>query len=366
MTADPTKMPDQDNPGSASLLFPGMEIVQDAGGTRYLAMPLSVLRMDSITGFDLYLRAQGGRQFILYRRGDLPFREEHLMRLAESRVRTVFMPAAQLDAYANYIEQNLDEIISDPDITLTEKSQIVYECSARLARKALEQPWSEDHLTPARHVVGHTVKHLLQGSEHLHSMISMLSEDYTTYAHSVNVCVLGLGLAHRLGFSRDALEDLGSGLLLHDVGKARIDQAILHKSTPLSPEEWTIVQNHPDQGVRYLEQAGLFSPTVLSVVHQHHERCNGTGYPRGLQGDQIHIYAKIASLADVFDGLTTARADRPAHPSFEAIQIMQRDMVGAFNAELLRSLVLMLKGKYRASSQVATGADNKAPVRRAA
>lgn len=342
-----------------------MKAAQDAHGARYLAFPLRILRLDEVTGFDLYLRAQGGRRFVLYRRGDMAFHEEHLMRLAESQVRELYVPESQLGAYAQYIEQHLDDIVTDPDIPTDEKSRIVYDCSAQLAKKALDQPWSSDSITPARQIVGHTVKHLFQGPAHLQSMINMLSEDFTVYAHSVNVCVLGLGLAYRLGFSQDAMEELGSGLLLHDVGKALIAPEILHKSTPLTPEEWTIVQGHPDQGVEFLQRAGQATPAVLTVVHQHHERCNGTGYPQGLSAEHIHIFAKIASLADVFDGLTTAREDRPAHESFEAIQIMQRDMAGAFNSELLRALVYMLKGKYETPAR-ATGTRLRKASRRAA
>lgn len=345
--------------------FSDMKVAHDAHGTRYLAFPLRILRLDEVTGFDLYLRAQGNRQFVLYRRGDLAFHEEHLVRLAESQVRELYVPESQLGAYAQYLEQHLDDIVTDPDIPTDQKSRIVYDCSAQLAKKALDQPWSGDSIAPARQIVGHTVRHLLQGPEHLQSMINMLSGDFTVYAHSVNVCVLGLGLAHRLGFSQHALEELGSGLLLHDVGKAMIDPDILHKSTPLTPEEWTIIQGHPEQGMGFLQRAGLTTPTVLTVVHQHHERCNGRGYPQGLPAENIHIFAKIASLADVFDGLTTAREDRPAHESFEAIQIMQREMAGAFNTELLRALVYMLKGKYQAPPRSTAPRMRKAPRRAA-
>lgn len=343
--------------GTVPTLLPAMKIVRDALGIRYLAIPLSVVRLDSVTGFDLYLRAKGDKQFILYRRGDVPFDREQLVRLADSRVSEIFIPEAQSGAYEAYLEQHLDAIVSDPNLAIREKSRIVYACSTQLAKRALEQPWSGDSIAQVMGVASLTIKHLFQGKKHLLNLISMLHDDFTLYAHSVNVCVLGLGLAHHLGFSQDALVELGSGLLLHDLGKARVDPAILHKSTKLTPEEWKTIKAHPNDGVACLTESGLDSANVLAVVHQHHERCDGAGYPQGLSANEIHIFAKIASLADVFDGLTTAREDRPAHDSFLAIQIMQRDMAGAFNLELLRAFVLMLEGRHQTPARARTGAN---------
>jgi len=272
-------------------------------------------------------------------------------------VSEVYIPEEQYGAYEAYLEQHLDTIVSDPILAVREKSSIVYACSTQLVKRALERPMSGDNVSQVTRVATLTIEHLLQGKKHLLNLVSMLSHDFTAYAHSVNVCVLGLGLAHHLGFPQDALAELGSGLLLHDVGKSAMDPAILHKSTKLTAEEWEVVKTHPDDGVACLKESGLDSPNVLAVVGPHHERCDGAGYPRGLDATRIHIFATIAALADVFAGLTNPRADRPAHDSFLAIQIMQRDMAGAFNLELLRAFVFMLEGKFETPQRARAGAD---------
>jgi HD-GYP domain-containing protein (c-di-GMP phosphodiesterase class II) len=311
----------------------------------FYPVPVAGLRADLVTGFDLYLATQGGEKFVLYRRSDFVFTNQHRAKLEESGVRDLFIAGQDRDAYLGYLETNLEEIVGDASVPTDQKSLIVYECSAALVREALRRPWAVENHTRTKRLVHTTVSHLLRGPEHIASMIRLLAADYRLYTHSVNVCVLGLGLAERMGLSADELRDLGAGLLFHDVGLADIHPGILAKHArrePMTADEQAVYCTHPQRGVDLLKRAQQFPACTLAVVQQHHERCNGQGYPAALRGGRIHLYAKIAAVADVFDSLTTCGPAEHTATSFEALTIMQGEMLRELHVDLLRGFILML------------------------
>jgi HD-GYP domain-containing protein (c-di-GMP phosphodiesterase class II) len=151
--------------------------------------------------------------------------------------------------------------------------------------------------------------------------------DGYTLKHSLAVTTLGLSLGLRVmrkygwidayGERRfDGIEDrlstLGVGLLLHDIGKLSVPGEILRKAGPLTDDEWQAVRAHPTLGFQILRKAEGISPLARAVVRSHHERWNGAGYPDGQVGQQIHQFARIAAVADVFDALTSDRYYRRA------------------------------------------------------
>lgn len=131
--------------------------------------------------------------------------------------------------------------------------------------------------------------------------------DRYTYVHSVHVAILALMMAEHMGYKRKDLRDIVLGALLHDVGKEKIPLAILNRPGKLSASEFALVKEHPSLGEEILRLKPLSLSTYL-VICQHHERWNGQGYPDGLRETQIHPFAQIVAVADVFDALT---ADRP-------------------------------------------------------
>jgi HD-GYP domain-containing protein (c-di-GMP phosphodiesterase class II) len=307
----------------------------------FFSMPLSSLRMDTVTGFNLYLR-NSQNKYVLYRGADLKFTEEHRQKLDDSKVRKIYIAATDRALYLRYMETNLNSIINDARISVEKKTEIVYESASQLVEDIFTDPDVEENIKRVHRTANSTVHHLLKGPIHMGPMLAAMSHDYQIYTHSVNVCVYGIGLGQRLGFSARELKELGIGLLTHDLGKTRIPTAILRKPGELTAEEQELIKRHPELGVEILEPTRQLTPASLAVVLQHHEMCDGQGYPKGLTEPEIHLHAKIAGLADVFDALTTHRSQAQAMKSFPAIQRIQREMPRAFNPELLRELILML------------------------
>jgi HD-GYP domain-containing protein (c-di-GMP phosphodiesterase class II) len=160
--------------------------------------------------------------------------------------------------------------------------------------------------------------------------------DGYTLKHSLAVTTLGLSLGLRVmqkygwidaqGVRRhDSVQDrllaLGFGLLVHDIGKLAVPVEILQKPGPLTAEEWVAMKTHPMEGVRILQHATI-SPLTRAVVRSHHEKWEGGGYPAGTAGERIHQFARIASVADVFDALTSDRHYRKAWAMRDAWQFI--------------------------------------------
>jgi response regulator RpfG family c-di-GMP phosphodiesterase len=133
------------------------------------------------------------------------------------------------------------------------------------------------------------------------------TRDVGTHAHSRRVRGYSLAIARARGVPESELRDLEHGVLLHDIGKIGIPDAILLKPGPLTPAEWQVMRSHPEIGRRLIEKIPFLRGAV-PVVYHHHERWDGTGYPLGLRGEEIPLGARIFALADALDALTF---DRP-------------------------------------------------------
>ncbi len=135
--------------------------------------------------------------------------------------------------------------------------------------------------------------------------------DRETEGHSARVTALSVRLAQRMGVRDEDLEHFRRGALLHDIGKIGIPDSILHKAGPLTPEEWAIMRRHPEYARELLEPIEFLRP-ALEIPYCHHERWDGTGYPRGLRGEAIPLSARIFAVVDVWDALTSNRPYRAA------------------------------------------------------
>jgi HD-GYP domain-containing protein (c-di-GMP phosphodiesterase class II) len=142
--------------------------------------------------------------------------------------------------------------------------------------------------------------------------------DYV-YSHSVNVCIIAVRIGIRLGYDQSKLLDLALGAFLHDLGMTRIPPDILGRVGGLTTEEISIVRTHPKTGYDLLNQIIDISKNALQVVSQHHERLNGSGYPKGISGAEINEFALIVMVADVFDAMTSEKLYRKSKPVSEVI-----------------------------------------------
>jgi putative nucleotidyltransferase with HDIG domain len=159
-----------------------------------------------------------------------------------------------------------------------------------------------------------------------------------TYLHSVNVCVYALVIGQAMGVHGEELRALGTGALLHDIGKV-LCADVCDKPGPLTAEEWTRVRQHPVDGFEMLRQYRELHLFVAHIAFQHHERMDGSGYPRGLQGDQILLLARIAAVADTYDAIISARPFAKGRPPHEAMEELRSRGGNLFDPEVVRTFV---------------------------
>jgi len=161
-------------------------------------------------------------------------------------------------------------------------------------------------------------------------------EDYNV-EHSIDATILGLLVGRKL-VSQDALEELATGLFLQDIGKLALPPRVVHKEGPLAPDEWELMTQHPLLGLQFLRDDAI-PAGAKAVVRSHHERWDGTGYPSGLAGEEISLYARIAAVADTFDAVTSERYHAPAVSKHEGVEIIRTGAGNAFDPVVVEAFV---------------------------
>jgi putative nucleotidyltransferase with HDIG domain len=145
------------------------------------------------------------------------------------------------------------------------------------------------------------------------------------FHHSLHVGILAALMGSWLEWDQDRREELTLAGLLHDVGKLSIDRALLDKTDPLTAEEFAYIKRHTEFGIAMLKNAGENRQEVLNGAAQHHERCDGSGYPQGLEGEQISVIGRIIAFLDIYDAMASDRAFVPRYSPFDAFEAMADD-----------------------------------------
>jgi HD-GYP domain-containing protein (c-di-GMP phosphodiesterase class II) len=170
-------------------------------------------------------------------------------------------------------------------------------------------------------------------------MVRLAEKDNSTEEHTRRVAALAAEVGEHLGLSPARLRDLAIGGLLHDVGKLSVPTGILQKPGPLDDDEFGIIKRHPERGQELLAELGGFDERVTHLVLDHHERLDGTGYPRGLKGDDLDLETRILAVCDVYDALVSPRVYRAAWSSGRALALLNEEAGTAFDPRCVAALV---------------------------
>jgi putative nucleotidyltransferase with HDIG domain len=190
---------------------------------------------------------------------------------------------------------------------------------------------------------------VLRSPRALASLVRLKGHDTYTHMHSVAVCTLMVGLAVELELDEQTTRTAGAAGLMHDIGKALMPLAVLDKPGKLTVEEYEIAKQHPQDGWKLLQDAGLQSG-VLDVVLHHHEKNDGSGYPDQLEGDRISVLARMGAVCDVYDAVTSDRPYKKAWAPASALSSM-RSWENHFDKDILAAFVRYM-GIYPVGSLV--------------
>lgn len=191
------------------------------------------------------------------------------------------------------------------------------------------------------------------------------ARDPYTRGHSSRVAELAVRIARALGFSDAEVGDVELAGLLHDIGKIGVDDAVLRKDGPLTPDERAQIMEHSDKGAALLEQATVL-PHLVPVVRHHHEWVDGGGYPGKLKGDEIPLGARIIAVADAFDAMTSDRPYRAGLSREEAIQRIRRGIGSQFDPAIAAAFIDLVNAAGARQTEAAPAAKAAAPAAPAA
>jgi HD-GYP domain-containing protein (c-di-GMP phosphodiesterase class II) len=222
-----------------------------------------------------------------------------------------------------------------------------FEAARAVAADLSELPFAT--LKQIEHAADSLIDALADAPEAALAFDDLASADSYTYSHSMRVATLGLLLGQRIDrtdgwvdyrgevrYDRmvERMTQLTMGLLVHDIGKLAIPEQILNKPGKLTPEEWKLVKTHPAAGASLLESDRV-SPLTRAVVRDHHERWDGQGYAAGREGTDIHQFARIAAVADVYDAITADRPYQPANPPHVAVKAVREGAGTQFDPQIV-------------------------------
>lgn len=191
----------------------------------------------------------------------------------------------------------------------------------------------------ARALVEEISSSVLRQPHALISLARLKNADEYTYMHSVAVCALMIALARQLALDEEMVREAGFAGLLHDLGKVGIPNKVLNKPGKLTDSEFSVVKSHPEVGARILMENYDVSPLVLDVCLHHHEKVDGTGYPHGLKGENISLFAKMGAVCDVYDAITSNRPYKKGWAPADSIRKMAEWSKGHFDEAVFQAFV---------------------------
>jgi len=313
----------------------------DAG---FFPVPLALIQVGTMAPVDLYIKSAAAQPFVLYRAAHTVFREEVRERLVGNGVDTLWLSRKDERAFDEYVEENIGAIVRSDLMPPREASKVVYNCSARVMQDVFSDPRSGRNMQRAQNMIEAAVLTIMKNPNSLWHMTELASHDYYTYTHCVNVSMFLVAASAELLDIRDEqrLRRIGMGGIFHDIGKSHIPEKILLKPGKLTPEEFATIKEHPQLGLDVVGGHTRLPRVSAEIIRHHHERFDGSGYPDGLKGDQISSVARLSTVIDVYDALTTKRCYAPARKPFDAVELMVTRMAGHFDGDLLRGFVRFL------------------------
>lgn len=256
-------------------------------------------------------------------------KEKTLHRLRSSDVREVYIDTSKgkSSTFSSPVVKN--EPPSEPTVAYEEervRAEAVYGEARSLVGSLISdvKMGNAIEVGPVEELGREISDSVLANANALLCLSQIREKDKYLMEHSINVGILMGVFARHLGYQDDVLHQMVTGAILHDLGKVRVSDQILHKTGKLTDAEWKEMQNHVLYGEEVLMKSPGISDIAISICAQHHEKLNGKGYPRGLQNDDISMAGRMASIVDIYDAITADRCYHKGKSPNETMKILSR------------------------------------------
>ncbi len=305
--------------------------------TGFFRIRLTTLRANEASPFQIYIYLD--QKMVAYLNQDQKLTAEKISTLHfKDTGESFFVADADKQLYRDYVKESMNSNLIHND----QKATILRESSMSILEDLYENPDVAKALEDSKPIITDLLKFMEEAPESIGNLISLSGHDFYTYNHSFDVSIYSLGLGQALGFDQKTLEELGQSSLFHDIGKRMIDLSILCKKGALDENEWVQMRQHPQFGLKILNEHKSISAAIKASCFEHHESWSGGGYPQDLSGQEIHPFARIIALTDTYDAMTTQRSyNVPMRPS-EALTMMKNKLATRFDPEMLKAMYSVL------------------------
>lgn len=288
--------------------------------TTMILMPLNMIKEGMINAKPIYISEDS----ILLDEGDV-IRDRYLERITELGIRSIYVKDDSSD------KESIHDIIRE-ELRISSSSSM---------EKIMNNICyvDEEEIEQTRDIITNIIEDLLTTEDILVNLFEMKATDDYAYGHSVNVSILSLITAIKLGYNKEKLVDLGVGAILHDIGKTKVDLSILNKPSSLTMSEYDQIKKHTLIGYEMLNDIKNISYDSKIIALSHHERYDGSGYPHNAKGEGIHEFARIVAVADVYDALTNDRVYRTRISTDEAVDYIASVSGSQFDSNIADNFI---------------------------
>jgi HD-GYP domain-containing protein (c-di-GMP phosphodiesterase class II) len=312
---------------------------------RRALMPIAVdtLCASALLTFDVYVQLNKSGRLMLYRERSYALTQHDLDVLGQRGIRTLYIRSGDAGIYRDHLREN---VLKNKNIPPARRYQVLREAARVVLSESLENGDLGAAVSATRDIGQEMVDTVCNSQVMLNDLLRVMSHDYSTFTHAMNVSTYCLLIAWRLGIrAGQELVRIGQGGLLHDIGKLHVPRQILEKQGVLNEREKRIVMEHPSRGFRELSGRDDLDWGQLMMVYQHHERCDGRGYPAGVVRAEIHEHARIGAIADVCDALIRDRPYRKASPRSNVAEYLDRQAGRGFDEEMTQCWIAAIKSE---------------------
>ncbi|MCB0394808.1 MAG: HD domain-containing protein [Bdellovibrionales bacterium] len=292
--------------------------------------------------FNVFVRLGEGKFTKIFKKGDKVDRERFIS-YQEKGVKELFIHKTERREYIGATERLLRKLASQDNISPEEARQAVEELTEQTIFEIYEDKIFDEHsVRRAGQVVQSYVDNMKKDVRSLAFFISLSRNETYMCRHSIATAVFALLLAKAdTNMNEKLLNIIGMGGLLHDIGMSQLPEGIDDIDRKLTDEEWDQIKQHPLGSAQMARQVKSFPTEVITVLLQHHENWDGSGYPRGLKREEIFYPARVVAIADSFSALTTRRGGRSLYTPQDAVALMQSEE-GKYDPKLLSKFAELL------------------------
>ncbi|MGR3301594.1 MAG: HD domain-containing phosphohydrolase, partial [Candidatus Scalindua sp.] len=314
--------------------------------SKYLPVTFKSLKLGPFSKSELYLEnnKDGNKKYVLYwKGGDRLFINEKREEFIRKNIDRLYVPKNGRKQYLRFMETNLQRVIEDGDSSPKEKYDVVKDVAINIISDLNATPEEVYNVERSKQWINNILELISSTRNNYADLMNAKSNDQYLYGHSINITMTSLIFAYHMGMNIKDLSEFGLGLLLQDIGMGNVDPLIFNKPDKLNNEEFAIIRKHAEIGFHMLQETGKVSSESCLLALLHHENYNGSGYPYGLKGNDINYYGRISRIVDVYNAITSDRPYARAKTSDDACQIMEKDMKGMFDFEILGNFTDFLK-----------------------